>query len=45
MGNELLLDKVTKSGVHIGSGSLIVARSVVVSNGYVCLDKADPELP
>ena len=39
------MDKVNKSGVHIVSGSLIAARSVVLSHEHVCCDKADPELP
>lgn len=43
--SEVLLDKVNKSGVHIGSGSLIAARSVVLSHEHVYRDEADPELP
>lgn len=43
--SQVLLDKVNKRGVHIGSGSLLSARSVVLSHEHVYRSKADPELP
>jgi acetyltransferase-like isoleucine patch superfamily enzyme len=43
--SDVLLDKVNKRGVHIGSGSLIAARSVILSHEHVYRDKTDPELP
>ena len=43
--SEVLLDKVNKTGIYIGSGSLVAARSVILSHEHVYRDKANPELP
>ena len=43
--SEVLLDKVNKTGIYIGSGSLVAARSVILSHEHVYRDEANPELP
>jgi acetyltransferase-like isoleucine patch superfamily enzyme len=43
--SEVLLDKVNKRGVYVGSGSLVAARAVILSHEHVYRDETDPELP